>query len=100
MDAVITTLIGAAPQLGAGGILLTLLALLIRREQQDRADYRAQIAEAATRHADELKRVNADHDAELAALRKEISGLRAQVDELNTRLDAERARRRAAEDTR
>ena len=98
MDAVITTLIGAAPQLGAGGILLALLALIIRREQQDRTDHRAQITELATRHAEELKRINTAHDEELAELRTEISGLRAQVAELHTKLDAERERRRAAED--
>lgn len=99
MDAVITTLIGAAPQLGVGGILLTLLALLMRRESQDRADYRTQIAELATRHADELKRINVSHDEELAELRTEIKQLRAEIHELNQKLDDERALRRAAEDS-
>lgn len=98
MDAVLTTLIGAAPQLGVGGILLALLGLLMRRETQDRADYRAQITELSARHADELKRINAAHDEELAELRAEIKGLRAEINELNQRLDQERARRRAAED--
>lgn len=100
MDAVLTTLIGAAPQLGVGGILLTLLALLMRRESQDRADYRAQIAELTKRHADELARINGDHDSELTELRKEIQGLRTQLDEVNRKLDDERERRRAAEDNR
>jgi Skp family chaperone for outer membrane proteins len=99
VDAVLTTLIGAAPQLGVGGILLTLLALLMRRESQDRADYRTQIAELATRHADELRRINEAHDVELHELRGEIKGLREKLDELNTKLDDERARRRAAEDS-
>jgi len=99
VDAVLTSLIGAAPQLGVAGVLLTLLALLMRREAQDRADYRTQIAELSTRHAAELARINTDHDAELAELRKEIQGLRTQLDEMNRKLDEERAKRRAAEDT-
>jgi Skp family chaperone for outer membrane proteins len=99
VDAVITTLIGAAPQLGVAGVLLTLLALLMRRESQDRADYRTQVAELATRHAAELARINGDHDTELAELRKEIQGLRTQLDDMNRKLDEERAKRRAAEDT-
>lgn len=88
MDAVLTTLIGAAPQLGVAGVLLTLLALLMRRESQDRADYRT-----------ELTRINGSHDEELSELRAEIKGLREQLDELNQKLDEERARRRAAEDS-
>lgn len=99
MDALVTTLIGAAPQLGVGGILLALLGLLIRREGQDRTDYRAQVTDLTTRHANELARINADHDSELGELRMEIQGLRRQVDELNSKLDAERDRRRVAEDS-
>lgn len=99
MDAVLTALIGAAPQLGVGGILLALLALLIRRESQDRTDYRAQVTDLTTRHATELARINGDHDSELAELRTEIQGLRRQLDEVNQKLDAERDRRRVAEDS-
>jgi septal ring factor EnvC (AmiA/AmiB activator) len=98
VDAVITSLIGAAP-LGVGGILLVLFGLLLRREAQDRSDYRTQIAELAKRHAAELARITTAHDAELAELREEIKGLRQQVDDLNQKLDAERDRRRAAEDS-
>ena len=100
MDSVLTTLVGAAPQLGVSGVLLVLLVLLLRREAADRADYRTAVAEVSTRHAGELKRINADHDTELAELRKEIAGLRSQLDEVNRKLDEERARRRAAEDRR
>lgn len=99
MDALIASLSTAAP-LGVGGILLALLGLLMRRETQDRADYRAQIAESTARYAGELARINAAHDAELAELRVEIAGLRAQLAEVNAKLDAERDRRRAAEDRR
>lgn len=99
MDAVLTTLIGAAPQLGVAGVLLALLGLVLRRESQDRADYRTQLTEITNRHAAELTRINTSHDEELAELRKEIAGLRAQLVEVNNKLDAERDRRRIAEDT-
>lgn len=98
MDGVITTLIGAAPQLGVAGVLLVLLGIVIRWGAQERTDNRAAIAELAARNSAELARVNADHDAELSELRKEIAGLRAQLEEVNSKLDAERERRRAAED--
>ena len=99
MDAVLTTLIGAAPQLGAAGGALVFFGLLLRWSMQDRTDYRAQLTEQATRHSEELRRINEAHDAELAELRAEIKGLRLQLDEMNTKLDDERARRRAAEDS-
>lgn len=99
MDGVITSLLGAAPQLGVAGVLLVLLGIVIRWGSQERTDNRAQITDLATRHATELTRINADHDAELGELRKEIAGLRAQLDEVNRKLDAERDRRRAAEDS-
>lgn len=99
MDGVITSLIGAAPQLGVAGILLALLGLVIRWGSQERSDNRAEVSELASRHATELTRINGSHDEELAELRREIAGLRAQLDEMNTKLDQERDRRRAAEDS-
>lgn len=87
MDAVLTTLISAAPQAGGAGLLLGVLILLVRRE-----------AQASERWNAELTRVNAAHDAELAELRIEIKALREQVTDLNLKLDEERARRRQAED--
>lgn len=99
MDVIFTTLIGAAPQLGVAGILLIILTLVMRRETQDRTDYRSQLTDLIARHATELTRINASHDAELSELRHEIAGLRLQLAEVNLKLDAERDRRRIAEDT-
>lgn len=99
MDALVAALVSAAPQLGVAGVLLALLGLVIRREGQDRADYRAQATAMSERHASELTRLAAAHDTELTELRREIVGLRAQLDEVNRKLDAERERRRAAEDS-
>jgi len=98
VDAVLATLVGALPQLGAGGGVIVFFWLLIRWSGQDRTDYRAQLTEQSARHADELRRINGDHDAELAELRTEIRNLRERIDHLNTLLDQERAARRAAED--
>jgi hypothetical protein len=98
VDAVITTLVGAAPQLGGAGILIVIIGLLLRRETQDRADYRTSLTELSARHTAELTRVNGSHDEELAELRGEIAGLRVQVAELHTLLDVERGKRREAED--
>ena len=87
MDSVIAALAGAAPQLGQLGVLVLVLGLLIRRE-----------AQTNKRHASELERVHTVRDAELRGVREQVDQLRAQLDEVNRRLDAERAARRAAED--
>lgn len=87
MDTFLPALISALPQLGGAGVILVVLVLLLRSSATDRADYRA-----------ELKRLNGDHDAELAELRGDIKELRKQVDDLHAALDLERQARRRAED--
>ncbi|MFC5992961.1 hypothetical protein ACFQE5_01900 [Pseudonocardia hispaniensis] len=99
MDAVVTAIIGAAPQLGGAGILLILFGMALRREAQDRTDYRTQLTAITERHAAELSRINQAHDDELAQLKADIKELRRQLAEVNAALDAERDRRRRAEDT-
>lgn len=73
MDAVLVALGQKIPELGVTGALVFVLVLLLRRE-----------AATEERHAAELKRVNAAHDAEL--------------EELRTDVERERAARRRAED--
>jgi hypothetical protein len=99
VDAIITPLIAAAPQLGVAGVLLVFIGLLIRRETQLHLEYRTRVSDLTTHYADEIRRVNTAHDEELAELRSAIAGLRAQLHELHVKLDAERDRRRAAEDS-
>jgi t-SNARE complex subunit (syntaxin) len=98
VDAVPTALVAAAPQLGLGGVLLSLLVYVMRTAAADRGEYRTALAEAQQRYATEIARVNTAHDAELAELRADILELRARVDELTAALDAERRRRWEAED--
>ncbi|GAA3230613.1 hypothetical protein GCM10017691_23760 [Pseudonocardia petroleophila] len=98
LDELFTAALGAAPQLGVAGILLTILILVIRTASADRVDFRETLSAAALRHKEEIVRINGDHDAELEELRKEIKELRAQVDALNITIDVERKARREAED--
>lgn len=98
MEAVTSSLVAAAPQLGVGGILLSLLVYVLRNWSTDRTDYRQGLADAQARYAAELHRINTSHDAEMAELRKDIAELRVRVDSLNDMLDQERGLRRAAED--
>lgn len=99
MDAIITAVVGAAPQLGVAGVLLVVLTLVLRREGQDRTDYREQLKAVNDRHTAEIARINASHDAELIELKNDIRDLRRQLDEVNEALDIERSRRRTAEDS-
>ena len=98
MDAILPALISALPQLGGAGVILVVLVLLLRSSGTDRADYRAELAAAAGRHADEVKRINADHDAELAEVKAEVKELRKKLRDLELDLDVEREARRKAED--
>jgi cell division protein FtsB len=98
LDAILPALFSALPQLGGAGLALAILIIVLRSSASDRVDYRAELAAAAGRHADEIKRINQDHDAELAELKADVRDLRRQVDDLNAALDLERELRRKAED--
>ena len=83
----IDALLGALPQAGAGGVFLFILFLMVRREST-----------AQERFTLEYDRINAAHDSELSELREQIVALRAQIDDLQNKLDTEREERRRAED--
>lgn len=66
MDAVLLALGQKIPELGVTGALVFVLVLLLRRESA-----------TEERHAAELKRINAAHDAELEELRTDVERERA-----------------------
>lgn len=75
MDAVLTAVLGAGPQLGGLVGLVVLAVMLIRRE-----------AQTTERHGTELDRLSRTHDGERAELLAEITRLRAQRDDAETQL--------------
>lgn len=87
-----------APQAGIGGVLLALLFYVMRHASSDRTDYRQALADAETRHAAELDRINTAHDAELTELRERLDAQERRTDELTQKLDEERRARWHAED--
>lgn len=108
-DPLLAGLLSAAPEMAVASVLGVLLFGVWRYARADRTSYEAGLAAAQTRYAADLERLTKAHDAEwvrvtkahddeLGELRVEIRQLRQQVDELNRKLDDERAARRAAQD--
>lgn len=79
--------LGTYATYGGAGILLVIIAILVRLWLT-----------GEKRHSVEITRVNAAHDAELEELRKDIAEFRERLDDLNRRLDEERELRRKAQD--
>jgi hypothetical protein len=75
VDAILTAVFQASPQLGGLTGLVALVVLLIRRE-----------AQTTDRHGTELDRMARIHDAERAELLEENTRIRKQRDEAETRL--------------
>lgn len=82
-----SALASLAPQLGAAGVLVIVIVVLLRVLVTTRAYYAGQLTEAEERH-----------DRELAQCQGSLEASRTRADELHTMLDEERTRRRAAED--
>lgn len=87
MDAILTAVTTAAPQMGGVGFLMLVLVVLVRREVQSRELYTA-----------ELTRQQRAHDEELAEIRAELTASRQARREAEASIDAERQLRRKAED--
>lgn len=93
MDALLTAVVQASPSLGVGGLLVSIIAILVRRETRVDASHADALDRQARLHATELERVNRDHDAEVAELNTKIRDLRRDLDDLDHRLSVERAER-------
>lgn len=99
MDALLTAVLGAAPQLGGAAGLVTLVVLLIRQNLAAAERYATDLSLTRAANTAELARVGAAHDGELAELRTEIARQRELRTAAEHALDVERGLRRAAEDT-
>ncbi|ONI92402.1 hypothetical protein ALI22I_03835 [Saccharothrix sp. ALI-22-I] len=93
------------PGLGVAGALVVVVGYLLSANHRlmtanrsDRAEYLAALAARETAHAAEITAMRTAHTAELAAMRTRISKLERRLAGLENELDAERDRRRAAED--
>lgn len=93
MDALLTTVLQLAPSWGVGGLLVTYIVILIRREARVDESHNASLTHQAQLHAAELERVNKAHDDEIVELNEKIQRLRSDIDDLDERLSAERAHR-------
>lgn len=91
MDALLTAVLDSAPSWGVGGLLLSYVVILIRRESRVDERHAAAIDQLDRLHAASLERLQRDHDAELAELQSKIRDLRHEVDDLDRALRNARA---------
>jgi len=93
VDALLTAVVQASPSLGVAGLLMTLIAILIRRETRVDASHVDTLDRQTRRHVTELERLNRDHDAELDELNQRVRMLREELDGVYRQLANERAER-------
>lgn len=93
MDALLTAVLQSAPSWGVGGLLITYIVILIRREARVDETHATSLQQQAQLHTAELERINRAHDEEIAELTQKIKDLRADVNELDAQLSEDRAHR-------
>ncbi|MEV4313009.1 hypothetical protein [Actinocrispum sp. NPDC049592] len=86
------------PGLGITGALVLVIAYLLASNFRDRLQHEKTLAAREGEHASELTAVRTAYEADLAGLRVRLAALEQRLAELETELDSERERRRAAED--
>lgn len=84
---------------GITGTLVLVIAYLLASNHRDRTTYERALAMRDAEHNAELAAARAAHAEDLTGLRSRLSSLERRLGELETELDAERDRRRTAEDT-
>lgn len=93
MDALLTAVMQSAPSWGVGGLLITYIVILIRREARVDENHIAALNQQAQLHAAELERINRSHDEEITELNQKIKALRNDLNDLDHQLSVERANR-------
>lgn len=91
MDALLTAVLQSTPSWGVGGLLVTYVVILIRREARVDERHAAALDQLDRLHAASLERIQRDHDAEVAELQSKVRDLRREVDDLDHALRAARA---------
>jgi hypothetical protein len=84
------------PTVGGAGILLVIIAILLRMFHISTGE----LMRVRAAYTAEITRINKTHDDELAELRATITELRRRQNELEQSVDEERRLRRLAEDER
>jgi signal transduction histidine kinase len=93
VDAFLTAVLQSAPSWGVGGLLITYIVILIRREARVDESHLSALNHQAQLHATELERVNKAHDDEITELTEKIRQLRSDLNDLDEHLSTERANR-------
>lgn len=91
MDALLAAVLESAPSWGVGGLLVTYVVILIRRESRVDERHAAALDQLDRLHSASLERLQRDHDAEVVEHRAKIRDLRREVDDLDRALRAARA---------
>jgi cell division protein FtsB len=90
--------LGNALPVAGPAILLVIIAILTRLWLKASKVAGEELNRVRVNYSTEIARLNRQHDAELAELKRDITELREGVDKLNARVDEERELRRRAED--
>jgi septal ring factor EnvC (AmiA/AmiB activator) len=93
VDALLSAVVQAAPSWGVGGLLLTYVLVLLRREARVDASHADALERQDRRHTAALERLQRDHDDEVAQLDAKIRELRRQVNALDEALTQARVAR-------
>jgi hypothetical protein len=93
VDTVLPAVLQYAPSWGVGGLLISIIVIMIRRESRVEVAHAAALDRQDRLHAATIERLNRDHDAELAELNVKIRDLRRDIDALDRQLSLERTTR-------
>lgn len=92
------SLMALLPGGSVAAVLVVIIGILLRQNNQDRAQYREHITLTEAEHADEIRTIEARHVAAQERVEKQIRELNEKVSSTLADLEAERLKRWRAED--